>query len=271
VNLTPEEAKLFFELQWGLQRFANQRKGGRKDISSRDQYEGLPVEIKLKDREALWNSPDLIDDYVKENPESLSTGNMEIIRSWRGFIKGEFLIFRHLKKFTIFIGNKNQVYGVVGLYDSLEEMIPAYDLPVMAIAVLLPFMGRIVYDGLLQSYSISFGGGIRSNLNQIYTAAKQKQRIITSLESVSGRQVPSVQNIVKSYLPQLEEIAAVAGKLKGKTALQNATLALLRASIEMAKTAESAQDDLGALFISEQKIRKAGSRLHNVLNIEAED
>jgi hypothetical protein len=70
---------------------------------------------------------------------------------------------------------------VLGLIDGLEEVVPAYDLPRMVDAVLLPFKGWIIYDGLLQGYNISFGGGIRSDLNHTYMTAKQKDRIITTM------------------------------------------------------------------------------------------
>jgi hypothetical protein len=37
----------------------------------------------------------------------------------------------------------------------------------MVKAVLLPFNGQIVYDGLFQSRNIIFGGGIKSDLKQL--------------------------------------------------------------------------------------------------------
>ncbi len=271
MNLSPEDAKLFFELMWGLQRYANRRYGVLKDIPSPTKYAELPAQKKLKVREALWKNPGLIDDYVKENPESLSSGHLEIISSWKGFIKGEFFLLRHLKKYTIFIGNDNQVYGVLGLSDSLEDIVPAHALPVMAKTVLLPFKGRIAYDGLLEGYSISFGGGIRSELDHTYMAAKQKQRIITTLESVTGKVQPAVHKIIKSWLPLLEEIGSEATKLKGETALQNAAFNLLRASVVMAKCVETAPDDLDTLLAGERKIYRAAKRLSTVLDLDAEE
>ena len=47
--------------------------------------------------------------------------------------------------------------------------------------VLLPFKGRIVYDGLMSSYNISFGPGIRRNLNEDFKEAKARHGIVTSL------------------------------------------------------------------------------------------
>lgn len=160
---------------------------------------------------------------------------------------------------------------MLGLIDGLEEVVPAYDLPRMVDVVLLPFKGWIIYDGLLQGYNISFGGGIRSDLNHTYMTAKQKDRIITTLEPDTSRTNPAIRKNFKTWLPQLEEIASSASKLKGETALQNAAFALLRASIKMAKCAETTPDDLDVLFTRECEVRKAMTRLSKMLEIELED
>jgi hypothetical protein len=271
MNLSQEDAKVFFELMWGLQRYVNQQRGILKDIQSPLEYADLPTEKKLKVRDALWKSPDLIDAYVEANPEALSSKEVEIVRNWKKFIQDKFFVLRHLKKYTVFIGNQGQVYGVLGLFDSLEEIVPSFKLPCMVDAVLLPFKGWIVYDGLLQGYSISFGGGIRSELNHTYMIAKQKERIITTLEPETSQAKPVPRKIIKTWLPQLEEIASSASKLKGETALQNAAFTLLRASIEMAKCAETSPDELDVLFAGERKVQKTLARLSKVLDIEMED
>ena len=60
------------------------------------------------------------------------------------------------------------------------EVLDRY-LPVLTQTVLLPFKDRIVYDGLLTSYNVSFGPGIRRNLNEDFKTAKDRHGIVTSL------------------------------------------------------------------------------------------
>lgn len=103
---------------------------------------------------------------------------------WRQALVGKFYVFRHLKKYTVFLssgGQPNKAYGVVGLFDPLVGVVGPY-LPILTEAVLLPFKGQIIYDGLLSSYSISFGGGMKRMLNNEYNQAKAAFGIITSLE-----------------------------------------------------------------------------------------
>ena len=51
----------------------------------------------------------------------------------------------------------------------------------------------------------------------------------------------------------------------------SAALTLLRASIQMTKSAENASADLDVLFAGKRKVQKAITRLSKVLDIELED
>ena len=61
----------------------------------------------------------------------------------------------------------------------MEEIVSF--VPVFVEAVLLPYGNEIIYDGLLQSYNVMFGSGIRGNLNAIYADARERDAVITSL------------------------------------------------------------------------------------------
>jgi hypothetical protein len=69
---------------------------------------------------------------------------------------------------------------VLALSQPFKDLIGPY-LPVLTQTVLLPFKGVIVYDGLMSSYNISFGPGIRRSLNESFKDAKARHGIITSL------------------------------------------------------------------------------------------
>ena len=269
MTLLLEDGKLFFELMWKLQYYINQKRGVHKDVVSIKEYAALPTEKKLKARDELWNNPQLIEAYVQDNPDRLPIEELEIIQKWRGFIKSSFFILRHLKKGSIFIGKDDQVYAVHGILDPLDEVIPSYALPQMVETVLLPFKGQIIYDGLLSGYSIHFGGGIRSNLNHTYTVAKNKNRIMTTLENDPTTSVTIKPK--KDITPQLKEASAILEKVKGDNPLQNSALSLTRASLELSLA--DAQGILVSAEIEKQtrKIFKASKRLLDLLDIMAEE
>lgn len=265
MTLAIEDGKLFFDLMWKLQFYVNGQRGFHPNISSRTEYANLPTEQKLKARQALWEDPSLIAAYVQANPDTLPPDQLQIVERWQGFVKSSFFILRHLKKGSIFISKDDRVYAVHGIQDPLEEVIPSYALPQMVEAILLPFKGKIIYDGLLSGYSIHFGGGIRSNLNRLYMAAKQNGRIITSLEP--DLETPGAVETRKRIAPQLEGVAASLAKVKGESPLQKSALALARTSLELAVAEEEGVLAPGEVDKRARKIVREARRLLEMLDL----
>ncbi len=181
--LTPQDAELFFKLHRALMFFVNQRlKVIPDDVASPDEFLSLSPETCVKVRDALLQHTDLIQSFVEENPLHLTSDDLEIVRSWQHLVHGRFYVFRQLKKYMVFLSPDEQAvaYGVLALSQPFAELVGPY-LPVLTRTVLLPFKGMIVYDGLLSSYRISFGPGIRRSLNESYQEAKARHGIVTSL------------------------------------------------------------------------------------------
>ncbi len=142
----------------------------------------MPLEEKVEVRDALYENIELLDSFVKENPASLSSEELGIVSSWRDFVKGTFYVFRYLKSHTIFLNSESppKAYGVLGITDAFDEIFDGVA-PIMVETTLLPFKGRIIYDGLMQAYPLLFGGGIRRSINESYREAKARFGVITSL------------------------------------------------------------------------------------------
>jgi hypothetical protein len=181
--LEPQDVELFFKLHRALMFFVNQRlQVLPDDIASPDEFSSLSPQVRLKVRDAFLSHTDLIHQFVDENPAHLTSDELDIVRTWQHLVHGRFYVFRELKKYTVFLSTTSPAiaYGVLALSQPFEELIGPY-LPVLTQTVLLPFKGVIVYDGLMSSYRISFGPGIRRNLNQDFKEAKARHGIVTSL------------------------------------------------------------------------------------------
>jgi hypothetical protein len=264
--LSTEDAARFFRLMWGLQFFVSQQCQLLSDVNSLEEFATLRTTAKVKARDAVWENPVLIDAYVEKNPEGLSAEELDIIRKWKRFVAGKFSIFRYLKEYAIFMGNA-QVYGVLGLYDRFEDVLSGRPLPILVEAVLLPYKGKIIYDGLLRPYDIHFGAGIRSGLREEYLTAKQNGRIVTSLEPETPPGKPTRQQraLDKGSEAALAEMVRMSEKLRGGTVIQSAALGLLRASAKAAQSAAQNSDDLEELRLLGRQVQNALNRLHNVL------
>jgi hypothetical protein len=271
MKLSTQDATQFFQLMWGLQFFVSQQRQLLPDVQSLEEYTTLTSARKIVVRDAVWDNPDLIDAYVEKNPHNLSAEELSIVRKWKGFVAGKFTVFRYLKEYNIFMGN-SRVYGVLGLHDALEDVFSARPLPLFVEAVLLPYKGKIIYDGLCRPYDILLGPGIRAGLNEEYLTAKQKGRIITSLESDTIPVQPPGQRreLDKGTEAILTEIVKVSEKLRGGTVIQSATLGLLRASAKVAQSASQMPDDLEELWRLARQVQTALNRFQKVLE-RAED
>lgn len=181
--LTPDDAELFFKLHRSLMFFVNNKLGiVSRRVRDPKEFSLLPAEIRLQVRTAFGRRFDLIDDFVAENPWRFNDDELAILESWKHQIQGTFFLLRQLLSYAIFLQSDDPpiAYGVRALTEVFEDLVRRR-LPVMVETVLLPFKDSIVYDGLLSTYNISFGSGIRRGLNESYRKAKQTFGVVTTL------------------------------------------------------------------------------------------
>ncbi len=190
--LDPPDVELFFRLHRTLMFFVNQRlKVIPEKLTSPEEFSALSPEVRVEVRDALNANVDLIESFVAGNPAHLSNDDLDIVRSWRHLVAGQFYVFRELKKHTVFLSATDPAiaYGVLALSQPFEELIGS-GLPVLMQTVLLPFKDKVVYDGLMSRYNIIFGPGIRRRLDQDFKDAKQRHGIVTSLP-ISDKPMPA--------------------------------------------------------------------------------
>jgi hypothetical protein len=183
MRLSREDGLLFYRLYPALMFYTNQKLNVvDKMASDFEEYLAVPGELRLKVRDALHSHRELIDEFIRENPARLDPDELAVASSWKNAVVGTFYIFRYFRNYTIFLDDRKppKAYGVVAIADPLEELLGP-NLPILTPAVLLPFKGKIIYDGLLSFYRVTFGPGIRGSTNESYREAKATFGIITSL------------------------------------------------------------------------------------------
>ncbi len=262
MKLPKEDAELFYEIMWTLQLFANRQKKIFPEIKTVEQIKSATLDEKLKIRQALYDNPNFFDLFVEKKPENFSEDRLEIVRNWNNRVAGEFYVERFLKRYTIFVSSKgDNVYGVTAFFDDFDEMFHPSQLPVLVRAVLLPFKGRVVNDGIMQNYNVHFGGGIRRRLKETYLTAKQNSRIIESLEpaEISGK-AKTAARPRKDWKPELEKMDRLAQKLKGGNEYPPViapAFSLVKASVELGLKAASDAEDIDSLRDSVKKVQRA--------------
>ncbi len=153
MHLTDRQMDRFFDLLDGLIMFANAQLHLVDSLS-------LPIvgeEAEMKAAyvcDSMWRHPEVVDEYVRLNPNGLRKTDLDAVAAWRDALVGRFTLVRFERGRAILMSEAG-MFAVVGLDDDPEARLK--QCPDMVIATLLPFEGVIISDGLM------YGDGIPLN------------------------------------------------------------------------------------------------------------
>ncbi len=178
--LTEIEYKAYLETHLELLYFVGiQSKFFDSDFSF-DQFRKLDYTVKLECRDTLLSDMKLLDDYLSSNINSLTKEKIAILKGFKKSITGEFVILKCLTSYAIFNSvDDNKFYAVKALSDGFDDFYDRF--PVLVNATILPFNGQIIYDGFLETSDITFGPGMKSDMNEDYKQAKKNNQIVMTL------------------------------------------------------------------------------------------
>jgi hypothetical protein len=125
----------------------------------------------------IWADSSIIDKYVKDNPEKLNSDELRIVSEWKHHVSGLFYMVKHTGGRTVMLQD-GYAFGIVGISEDIAEMCP--ELPMAVEVTLLPFEGKIVYDGAFAFYSFSFGPGIKKEIENELKEIATKGSIVTT-------------------------------------------------------------------------------------------
>lgn len=200
MNLTKKEYKQFLRIHPRLMYYVAEKELLMPKGISFTEYMDLDVAEKVPSRDRIYERPEYMDEFIQENPYGFSKDDLDIVKGFKAFKRGQFWVVKFLKNYTIFL-DEDYAYGVLALGDPFYSFW-GDNLPVMVNTVLLPFKGKLVYDGIMMGRNIFFGKGIRSSVKLKYDEAKTKYGIITSLPipRKPGREQFTSEDQLKLYM-----------------------------------------------------------------------
>jgi hypothetical protein len=212
MHLSAKEVERFYNIWFPLLYYVNQRRQLVEAFPATWGDASVAPEVAAPIRDALWEDDTLREGFIADNPAGLSQDDLALVESWKYRVTDNFFIFRHLRKYTVFLSGDSPTrgYGVLGLTGSIEEVVGSY-LPLYARTALLPFEGRIIYDSLVSVYSIHFGSGSRSGLNNTYRAIQERAGIITTLPPDTGSNLDRVRGGNKRVLSAFQKSLGQSG------------------------------------------------------------
>jgi hypothetical protein len=270
VVLSPEDAALVLKLLKELHLYTIKKKGLTEEFGEdKDYWEASLPEERIKVRDIFCEEIDIIKECVQKNPYGWNEEERSIVSGWTHCVSGTFYVERILKKHAIFIheGEKG-VYGVVGLTDEPEEIFFPEYLPIAAKSVLLPFKGIVIYDGIFSCYPIRFLGGFKKELREIYTKAKYRNEIITSLDSPEVSPAPEEEHSVpQEYKMALSVMLKESEKLrggKGKPPIFSPMFSLVRGALTAALDAVESPEDFSKIHKDLEKVYRELKKLASI-------
>jgi hypothetical protein len=259
--LSPTESADFFRLMAALDTYTNLRLAVVPGLGDVESMRAAPPGKLHEIRTAGATTPALLDDFVRENPFALPENVIADARLFRHAVRGRFFVERVLKQHAIFIAMTDPatVYGVQGLTEPIDAVLSRaqpFGVAVMLDATLLPWRGRIVWDGVISLLPIMSGPGIRRAFKADYTRAKDRGEIVVALGSAA---VMKPKRAAPDWRPTLAQIVAAAEGLgKTDTTLQAATFTLLKHAARLAQAAvvDDNEGVLDATRKAERALRK---------------
>jgi hypothetical protein len=266
MQLSREDASLFFKLMPALQTFANQQLKIVEGLRDVEDYKTISNGERVELRNAVYDNPKVIDDFVRQNPFLFPQDELEIVSSWRNFIADSFFVVQLTQKHAIFMRDED-VYAVLALAQPLQVVLGEAPLPAYVKTVLLPFKGKIIYDGLLEGHNVFFGPGISTSVKNRYRIAKQKGEIIESLDP-DWKPVPVKQKKTKDWKPLLDELNENASKLRSSSSeplIYGPAFSLAKASLDFARVAVEFPEDLEKLDKALDKVMRAFNKTEKTM------
>ncbi len=196
--IPPEEAARFHTLYPSVIGFVCAMIGGVEGVVDAETFREAPLQRQVQARDLLLEHSELVSAYVDANPDDFCEQDLGLVLDWKRFLRGRFLIERDLRPHTVFVTESDppRAFGVLGLHTEILDMIQQ-SLPAMVDAVLLPWKGRIICDGLLSRFNLMFGPGIRRRFKESYRRAKASG-IVTSFNPDWQPSPPTVARKAKT-------------------------------------------------------------------------
>ena len=142
---------------------------------------GIDEQAQAEVSRELWQNLNVIDDFVRENPAGLTTGELACVSSWRDGLTDTFLVDVFPDGEIKFVGG-GYAFEVTGLSKEIATMIP--ELPAAVQATLLPFDGRIVFAEYLGLLAIDFGDGMLQIFDDEIERICDEDRIVRTADEL---------------------------------------------------------------------------------------
>lgn len=165
--LSKADAKLFYKIYFALLEFTNKKYQINKNVKIYKQKEINPYEINEIINKYWENKEKVTLEFCVANPYKFNKEELALASEFKKGIRGIYIIAKYEKEYTAFM-TTDKVYMVKGINDNLDNIISYKKLPSTVITAIIPFKGKLIYDGLLSELGIKMGNSFDEMIDEEY-------------------------------------------------------------------------------------------------------
>ncbi len=198
MHLSERQIGRFYDLLDGLIVFANKR----LDLVENLSYPFIDKESEMKASfvcDEVWRHPEVIEEYVRQNPHGRKRADLETIESWKDALTSRFILVRFIDDSPVLLSEAG-LFAVAGMDEDQSKHLA--QCPDSVVTTLLPFEGLIISDGLMYGDNVLF---TEADLEYISDAMAEyaPQGVVASAEEFSALVGPFKKRLREMELDEL--------------------------------------------------------------------
>lgn len=178
--LDDDEAQLFYGLYYMLIHKTNQKYRLHPHFSNVERFFdrlSQPDFVKIADR--FFESPDIINDYIKQYKDQITPMQLEILTGFQHAFKKTFVALRYENQKLVLLDDQSKkIYLVSGIVSGIALNIPSEVLPQFVETRLIPLNHVITYDVFINQIPVVIGTNIRKELKKV----EKQSKVIRNIE-----------------------------------------------------------------------------------------
>ncbi len=161
-HLCKKAADHYYKLYFAVLDYINQKYKIRPEMKKIYKQEELDVDELDAIDQYLWEHKEIIDDFIKENPNHFTPEELEEVKEFKNAVTSKnFFVVGFDREYTKILSDDGKLYMVKGIRANLDEIMNPRNLPMNISTTLLMFKGHIIFKSYYHSFDLSVGNDIK--------------------------------------------------------------------------------------------------------------
>lgn len=155
----------YYKIYTGLLEYINNKYNICKDIKKIYNDKLVPLDKIQEVDSYLWKNPDIIDDFINDNPYKFDSSLLDEVNSFKKSVSSNhFVVVGFDREYTKILSDDGKLYMVKGITKDIDKIISKDSLPYVVETTLIMFKGILIYSGIFKNIPLNFGNDIKKEI-----------------------------------------------------------------------------------------------------------